>query len=167
MVTLTRTKTGWRDSTLIKPILNDFPKKRISVGALITNAENEVLIVKPCYREGWLLPGGVVDANESPAQALSREIAEELDITISIGELLCVDYTSADLKFDEGINLIFSCGSLSDQLRRSITLCEKELVEMQFCSIDIAQRLLVPSLAKRVNLLAQDLGGYLENGGRI
>jgi 8-oxo-dGTP pyrophosphatase MutT (NUDIX family) len=148
-------------------ILNDFPKKRISVGALITNAEGKVLIVKPNYREGWLLPGGVVDVNESPAQALSREITEELDITIPVGELLCIDYTSADSKFDEGINLIFSCGSLSDQLLHSITLCEKELIEMKFCSVEIAQRLLVTSLAKRVGLLSKGLSGYFENGNQI
>ena len=42
------------------------PKKQVGVAVLLFNSKNELLIVKPDYREGWLVPGGVTDEDESP-----------------------------------------------------------------------------------------------------
>lgn len=50
------------------------PKKRMGVGALFLNDKNEILIVKPSYKDHWSVPGGVVDENESPRQACIREV---------------------------------------------------------------------------------------------
>ena len=36
----------------------------------------------------WEFPGGIVEGNEAPEQALIREIREELDISIEVNELL-------------------------------------------------------------------------------
>ncbi|MHB2169744.1 NUDIX domain-containing protein [Alsobacter sp. R-9] len=38
----------------------------------------------------WNLPGGKVDAGERAAEAVAREISEELDIGIAVGPLLCL-----------------------------------------------------------------------------
>ena len=47
----------------------------VAVGGYVTNANNEVLLVKN-PRHGWEFPGGVVDSGESLPQALIREIQE-------------------------------------------------------------------------------------------
>ena len=40
------------------------------------------------YKDGWEFPGGKVEENETPQQALIREIKEELDTEIEVGDLI-------------------------------------------------------------------------------
>lgn len=40
------------------------------------------------YKDGWEFPGGKVEENETPQQALKREIREELDTEIEVGDLI-------------------------------------------------------------------------------
>jgi hypothetical protein len=49
------------------------PAKRMASGCLFLNKAGELLIVKPVYRDDWLLPGGSLEKDESPAQGCARE----------------------------------------------------------------------------------------------
>lgn len=40
------------------------------------------------FKGGWEFPGGKVEQGETPKQALKREIIEELDTEIEVGELI-------------------------------------------------------------------------------
>ena len=65
--------------------------KRIEVVAAIIRHGDKVFATQRGYGEfegGWEFPGGKMEPGETPPQALIREIKEELDTEIEVGELI-------------------------------------------------------------------------------
>ena len=65
--------------------------KTIKVVAAIIRHGDKVFATQRGYGEfegGWEFPGGKMEPGETPPQALIREIKEELDTEIEVGELI-------------------------------------------------------------------------------
>lgn len=52
--------------------------------AIIERDDGRWLFVRPVYRRGWTLPGGLVDRGEHPAATIVREMREELGIVVTV-----------------------------------------------------------------------------------
>lgn len=65
--------------------------KTIDVVAAVIEKGDEILATQRGYGEfegGWEFPGGKVEAGETPEQAIVREIKEELNADIAVGDFL-------------------------------------------------------------------------------
>ena len=65
--------------------------KTIEVVAAVIKDGNKVFATQRGYgdfKDGWEFPGGKVEPNETPKEALAREIKEELDIDISVDKFI-------------------------------------------------------------------------------
>lgn len=65
--------------------------KKIEVVAAVIRHGNQVFATQRGYGEfegGWEFPGGKMEPGETPQEALIREIKEELDTEIEVGELI-------------------------------------------------------------------------------
>lgn len=140
----------------------------MAAGGLLLDVAGRILLVKPTYRPHWLVPGGVVEADESPRCACAREIHEETGLEVPVIRLLCVDYQRADGPTTEAMHFVFYCGELDAEQVASIELPTTELAEHRFVAPEDANLLLNPRLASRVQLalraLAEGSTIYSENG---
>lgn len=65
--------------------------KTINVVAAVIMKEGKVFATQRGYgefKDGWEFPGGKVEAGESQEEALRREIREELEVEVNVGDLI-------------------------------------------------------------------------------
>lgn len=111
------------------------PKKRMGAGALIFNNKKEILLIKSTYKDHWTLVGGVVDENESPKEALIREIKEEIGLKITRLDFVMVAYYHESEEKTENLQFKFNAGKLSFKQIKNIKIDHKEIGEFKFFKI--------------------------------
>lgn len=105
------------------------------------------------FKGGWEFPGGKIEEGETSEQALKREIMEELDTEISIGELIDTieyDYPQFHLSMD-----CFWCEIVSGNLvlkehEAARWLTKKQLNDVKWLPADVT---LIEKIGKEINLI--------------
>ena len=118
--------------------------KTIRVVAAVLRSEDKIFATERGYGEfkgQWEFPGGKIEAGETPQQALKREILEELETEIIVGDLIDTieyDYPAFHLSMD-----CFWCEIVSGELtlkeaEAARWLAKDELGTVQWLPADLA-----------------------------
>ncbi len=117
--------------------------KTVKVVAAVIHKDNKIFATARDYGEfkgQWEFPGGKIEDGETSQQALVREIQEELDTTITVGELIGTieyDYPTFHLSMD-----CFWCEVVDGELKLleaedAKWLSKAELYSVQWLPADI------------------------------
>jgi 8-oxo-dGTP diphosphatase len=147
----------------------------ISSGALIFDRAGRLLILKPTYKSGWTIPGGIMEADgESPWEACRREVREECGLDITSARLACVDFRPMREGNPGGVRFLFDCDTVSDAMLGHISLQADEIAEHRLAPMPEALMLLRKPIRRRVRAVRKRSGAarkravvYLENGRRV
>ncbi|HTZ93919.1 MAG TPA: NUDIX hydrolase [Streptosporangiaceae bacterium] len=148
------------------------PRVPASAGALIFDRRRRLLILKPTYKSGWTIPGGVMESDgETPWQACQREVREETGLDIGTGRLVCTDFRLPTERSPGGIRFLFDCGALPDSALTAVVLQAEEIAEYRLVRLADALSLLRKPIRRRVRAVRKRNGAprkhapvYLENG---
>ena len=93
------------------------------------------------FKGKWEFPGGKLEAGETSQQALIREIQEELDVKIEVGELIDTieyDYTTFHLSMDCFLCVVVDGEIILKEAEAEKWLGKDELYSVDWLPADIA-----------------------------
>jgi len=133
------------------------PKKQAGTAVLFLNTKGELLIIKPNYKSGWLVPGGAADDDESPLRCDTNEIKDEIGLDIIDLQLVGVYYGHKKYGLGDSLKFIFWGGILTEHLVPQIKLQNEELEKFTFATPESAVPLLSKSLQKSISKCLETL----------
>lgn len=146
-------------------------RKRMAAGVLFRDVQGRVLLVEPSYKPNWEIPGGAVEADESPWAAATRELIEELSSDRPLGRLLVVDYVRPQDSRPEGVVFVFDGGVLEKTDVVGMVLADGEILSAGFHTLVEARGKVKPLLADRLGVALEAVGQgatvLCEQGRRI
>ena len=152
-----------------RALLNSFlPRKRAIAQMLVRDDQGRVLLCNLTYKQDWDLPGGVVEVNESPRLAVSRELEEELALTIDAGPLLLTDWLPPWSGWDDAVCLVFDGGAHAAEIAERIVPEAREIRSARFCTVAEVHQLCADFTARRIDSALAAVDGsaptYSESG---
>lgn len=103
---------------------------RVSVKAIIRNADGKILVLKE-NQDTWSLPGGGLDHGEEPVAGLKRELKEELGIeTINSVTLSCIKTFYLEPKQSWLMWAVFSVKTSSQEFKLGDGVTEAKFINV-------------------------------------
>jgi 8-oxo-dGTP diphosphatase len=141
------------------------PAVPASAGALVRARKGRLLILKPTYKGGWTIPGGVVEIGESPWEACRRETKEECGLDVTAGRLVCVDFLRPRPGRPGGMRFLFDCGVFDDAVLGTVVVQPAEIADCRVLPVETALPLLSGPVRRRVGAAVKSKRvRYLEDG---
>jgi len=148
--TVTRMSSGMPGVLPPDVYIASLARKRMAAGALCRDRAGRVLLVDPVYRDTWDLPGGAVEAEESPHAACRREVTEELGLDRPVGRVLAVDWVPSRPQRPEGLIVVYDGGVLTAADIEAIRVQDGELAGFAFVDPDQVADRVTQLVARRI-----------------
>lgn len=141
------------------------PTKRVISQGLLTDQDGRILLCRLTYKPEWDLPGGVVEVGEAPAAGLVRELQEELGITVTVRDLITVNWLPAWRGWDDACIFLFDLGTVDADITESMTLQPTEIVGVEWCGpADIDRHATTAARELLAAVRAGEISSYREAG---
>lgn len=150
--------TAMLDSTL--------PTKRAIAQGVLRSTSGDLLLCELVYKREWDLPGGVVDRHESPAACVVREVREELDLAVTAGPLLAVNWLPPLHGWADATVFVFDLGTVDPGVLEHAHLQTREIRAVHWTAPDDWAGRVAPYNERLLESLGAYAGRtlYLEDG---
>jgi 8-oxo-dGTP pyrophosphatase MutT (NUDIX family) len=145
------TVLGWTslmDSTL--------PKKRVIAHVVVRDTSGRVLLCQVSYKKDLELPGGVVEPDEDPATGASREMEEELGVSLPLLGVLAIDWLPRWEGWGDAIEILYDGGVHDASLLDSLSPDGFEILGLSWHAPDALDGLVSPLNARRLPQVLKD-----------
>ncbi|MEW1701121.1 NUDIX hydrolase [Streptomyces sp. NPDC091278] len=112
--------------------------------------DGRVLLVRPGRSRTWQLPGGQVDAHETPPQAAARELYEETGLRLAPGPLLAMSFEHPSPVWDHPTQIILFDLGVVDATAVTLAPQDPDIAECQWAEPAAAAALLGPTRTDRL-----------------
>lgn len=141
-------------------------KTLIVTSAILQNDKDEYLVVQrpepKVFAHYWEFPGGKLEAGETPEQALSREIFEEIDIHVKPEDLVPFQFCTHQYEFGHITLLSFKCRKWTGDLRMKenqpgyqwLPLSQLHTIEMPVGNYQVLESLGAPNIPEKFRRMA-------------
>lgn len=141
---------------------------RVIGHVLIRDERGRVLLVETTYKDDWELPGGIVEAGESPRIGAQRELLEELGVEIELDQPLVADWMPPYLGWRDAVEFIFDGGLLPSSTIDDFQRPAQEIRSYHWVSpAEISEHVTELSARRLVMLVTGAAPAYTEAGRRV
>ncbi|KAA1418406.1 NUDIX hydrolase [Mumia zhuanghuii] len=141
------------------------PKKRAIAQALVRDDAGRVLLCELTYKREWDLPGGVVDPAESPADAVVRELREELGVEARVRGLRTVNWLPPWSAWDDAVLFVFDVESWDPQA--PLTLQPTEIAAVHWCDRELVRERATAATIELLDSLDDDPAETYREAGQV
>ncbi|WP_157875824.1 NUDIX hydrolase, partial [Streptacidiphilus griseoplanus] len=133
------------------------PAPMTAATVVVTDTDGRILVLEPTCNDHLELPGGMVEAGESPAEGAARGLRGELGLRTPVGRVLAVDTSSgAGTTYGPALTCyVFAPDPLTPQQAAELVLDPAEIREGLWLTRTEAQKQLPQRLADRVDAALQ------------
>ncbi|WP_407842181.1 NUDIX domain-containing protein (plasmid) [Streptomyces sp. DSM 116496] len=127
------------------------PRWHVGANALVRDQNDRILIVRPGRSKTWQLPGGQVDAHETPSEAAVRELREETGLVLPAGPLVAISFEHPSPGWDHPTQILLFDFSTVDSTAVKLLALDPDIAEHRWVTVDEAAAFLGPARADRLH----------------